>query len=57
MSDVLLIVILLAFFALAVGLVQVLGRMIDRGTDPDDLEVEPPDTGGQQRAGTANQGA
>jgi hypothetical protein len=56
-SDVLLIVILLAFFALAVGLVQVLGRMIDRGTDPDDLEVEPPDTGGQQRAGTANQGA
>ena len=44
MSDVILIVILLAFFALAVGLVQVLGRMIDRDTDPDALADEPPDT-------------
>jgi hypothetical protein len=45
-SDVLLIAILVAFFALAIGLVQVLGRMIDRDTDPDNLADEPPDTGG-----------
>jgi hypothetical protein len=43
-SDVILIVILIAFFALAVGLVQVLGRMIDRDSDPDALADEPPDT-------------
>jgi hypothetical protein len=45
MSDVLLIAILVAFFALAIGLVQVLGRMIDRDTDSNDLADEPPDTG------------
>jgi hypothetical protein len=44
MSDVLLIAILVAFFALAIALVQVLGRMIDRDTDPDGLADEPPDT-------------
>jgi hypothetical protein len=43
-SDFLLIAVLVAFFALAVGLVQVLGRMIERGTDPDGLADEPPDT-------------
>ncbi len=45
MSDVILIAILVAFFALAIALVQVLGRMIDRDTDPDRLADEPPDTG------------
>jgi hypothetical protein len=44
-SDVVLIAIMVAFFALAVGLVQVLSRMIERGTDPDSLAEEPPDTG------------
>jgi hypothetical protein len=32
MTDLLLIAILVAFFALAIGLVQVLSRMIERGT-------------------------
>ena len=45
MSDVVLIAILVAFFALAIGLVQVLSRMIERDTDPDSLAEEPPDTG------------
>lgn len=45
MSDVILIAILVAFFALAIGLVQVLGRMLERDTDPDSLAEEPPDTG------------
>jgi len=44
-SDVLLIAILVAFFALAIGLVHVLSRMIDRDTDPDSLADDPPDTG------------
>jgi hypothetical protein len=42
---VILIAILVAFFALAIALVQVVGRMIDRDTDPDGLADEPPDTG------------
>jgi hypothetical protein len=33
-SDVLLIAILVAFFALAIGLIHVLSRMLDRDTDP-----------------------
>ena len=45
-TDLLLIAILVAFFALAIGLVQVLSRMIERGTDSDTLADEPPDTGG-----------
>ncbi len=45
MSDVILIAIMVAFFALAIALVQVLSRMIERGTDPDGLADEPPDTG------------
>ena len=49
MSDVILIAILVAFFALAVALVQVVGRMIERDTDPDSLADEPPDTGGGPR--------
>jgi hypothetical protein len=35
-TDLLLIAILVAFFALAIGLVQVLSRMIERGTDSDE---------------------
>ena len=34
MTDVILIAILVAFFVLAIGLVRVLGRMIERDTDP-----------------------
>ena len=45
MSDAVLIAILLAAFALAIGLVQVLGRLIDSG-GRDGLGGEPPDTGG-----------
>jgi hypothetical protein len=44
MSDVLLAAIMVAFFALAIGLVQVLGRMIEHGAESDDFADEPPDT-------------
>jgi hypothetical protein len=44
-SDVVLIAILVGFFALAIGLVQVLSRMIERDTDRDFLAEEPPDAG------------
>jgi len=44
-SDVILVATLVAFFAVAIGVVQVLGRMIDRDRDPDALADEPPDTG------------
>jgi hypothetical protein len=43
-SDVLLVAALVTFFALAIGVVQVLGRMIDRDRDPGALADEPPDT-------------
>jgi hypothetical protein len=43
MSDVGLIVIILAFFALAIGLVRALGRLIDSGA-PDGWADEPPNT-------------
>jgi hypothetical protein len=46
MNDFLLIVILVVFFALAIGLVRVLGAMIDPGADPDAFDDEPPDTDG-----------
>jgi hypothetical protein len=50
MSDVLLIAVLVAFFALAIGLVRVLGAMIDRDTDRDTdpraFGEEPPDASG-----------
>ena len=37
---------MVAFFVLAIGLVRVLGRMIDRDADPDGLaDDEPPDNG------------
>jgi len=51
-SDVGLIVILVAAFALAIGLVQLLGRLID-SSDRDDWADEPPDTG-DPRALSAN---
>jgi hypothetical protein len=47
MSDVALAAIMVAFFVLAIGLVRVLGRMIDRDAGPDTAEEfadEPPDT-------------
>jgi hypothetical protein len=43
-SDVLLAAVLAAFFVLAIGLVNLLSRMIERDTDPDGLGEEPPDT-------------
>ena len=43
MTDVTLIAILLAFFALAIGLVRVLGRMIEGDGDPEEFPDEPPD--------------
>jgi uncharacterized membrane protein len=46
MSDVLLAAIMVAFFVLAIGLVRVLGRMIDHDTDHDGFADEPPDTSG-----------
>jgi hypothetical protein len=52
MSDAVLIAILLAAFAFAIGLVHVLGRLIDSG-GRDGWDDEPPDTGGT-RADTAN---
>ena len=49
MTDVTLIAILVAFFALAIGLVRVLGRMIEGDGDPGEFTEElpggPPDAG------------
>jgi hypothetical protein len=53
MSDVLLIAILVAFFALAIGLVHMLSRMIDRDTDPDSLANDPPDTESTSRCSSS----
>jgi hypothetical protein len=44
MSDVALAAIMVAFFVLAIGLIHVLDRMINRDTDPDRFADEPPDT-------------
>ena len=43
MTDVTLIAILLAFFALAIGLVRVFGRMIEGGGDSVEFADEPAD--------------
>ena len=43
MTDVTLIAILLAFFGLAIGLVRVIGRMIEGDGDPEEFPDEPPD--------------
>jgi hypothetical protein len=40
MSDVILIVIMLAFFLLAIAVVRLLGRMIDRDAAPDAFDDE-----------------
>jgi hypothetical protein len=45
MNDVLDVAIMVAFFALAIGLVRVLGRMIDRDADPAGFADEPAETG------------
>jgi hypothetical protein len=45
MTDVTLIAILLAFFALAIGLVRLLGRMIEGDGDPGEFPDETPDAG------------
>ena len=50
MTDVTLIAILLVFFALAIGLVRVLGRMIEGDGDPGEFPDEPPDTDGPSAA-------
>jgi hypothetical protein len=48
MSDALLAAVMVAFFVLAIGLVRVLGAMIERDTNPDGdgFPNEPPDTDG-----------
>ncbi|HEX6451457.1 MAG TPA: hypothetical protein VF060_18575 [Trebonia sp.] len=43
MNDVLDVAIMVAFFALAIGFVRVVGRMIDRDADPDRFADEPAD--------------
>jgi hypothetical protein len=56
MNDLLDVAIMVAFFALAIGLVRLIGRMIERDADPDGLADEPPeedDAAGGQR-GTVN---
>jgi hypothetical protein len=45
MNDVTLIAILLVFFALAIGLVRVLGRMIEGADDPGEFPEDPPAAG------------
>ncbi|HEY6495870.1 MAG TPA: hypothetical protein VIZ43_21525 [Trebonia sp.] len=55
MSDLLFIVILVAFFVLAIGLVQVLSRMIERSTDSDPGIDEPDTEDGFPRPGTRGQ--
>jgi hypothetical protein len=44
MEDALLIAILVAAFALAIGLIRVIDRMLERDTDRGELADEPPDT-------------
>ena len=51
MSDAVLIAVLLAAFALAIGLVQVLGRLIGFAGE-DGWADEPPDTGGATATST-----
>ena len=55
MTDVTLIAILVAFFGLAIGLVRVLGRMIegdgDLGEFPDEFPTGPSDAGPPDQAG------
>ena len=45
MEDVILIAILVAAFALVIGLIQVINRMLERDTDRDEFADEPPETG------------
>jgi hypothetical protein len=51
-----LVAILLASFVLAIGLVRVLGRLIDRDTGPEGFADEPPDAGeAAEPSGTAGE--
>ena len=52
MTDLLVCAIMVAFFLLAIGLVRVLGRMIDREADPGGPADEPPDTTGSGDRGS-----
>jgi hypothetical protein len=45
MSDAVLAAIMVAFFLLAIGLVRVVGRLIDRDAGSEGRADEPPDTG------------
>jgi hypothetical protein len=45
MGDVLLIAVFLASFALVIGLIQVISRMLERDTGRGELADEPPDSG------------
>ena len=56
MTDVTLIAILLVFFALAIGLVRVLGRMIEGDGDPEEFPDELPDADGPSAAGALRPG-
>jgi hypothetical protein len=51
MTDVTLIAILLVFFALAIGLVRVLGRMIEGDGDPEEFPDEFPDERPEDQSG------
>lgn len=56
MNDLLDVAIMVAFFALAIGLVRLIGQMIERDADPGRLADEPPeedDAAGGHR-GTVN---
>ena len=54
MEDVTLIAILVAAFALVVGLIQVVNRMLERDTDLGELADEPPDAGTPDYGGPGN---
>jgi hypothetical protein len=54
MEDVLLVAILVASFALVIGLIQVISRMLERDTDRGELADEPPDTGTPDDGGYGN---
>jgi hypothetical protein len=56
MSDIGLIAVMIVAFALAIGLVQLLGRLIDSGGG-DDWADEPPDTGGASALSASPDGA
>jgi hypothetical protein len=54
MGDVLLIAILVASFALVIGLIQAISRMLERETSAGELADEPPDTETPDLGGPGN---